>query len=247
MTPLAPGLGAMRERAAFIDVGFPDAELESVSDLQLFAGANTVAVQVEGGGWEILQYQDAEEIRPAVWRLSRLIRGQAGTEDLMRSGAPVGAMAVLLDDSVKPAGLRAGEAGLELSWRSRALVGFGTSADATVISAAGGLRALTPLSPVHLRAMRMEDGGVRFSWTRRSRLRADGWDEVPLAEERESYRIVLTDGTDAALNPCNRRCVHHHLQHPHLITSRQALVRAHLEVEVGIFPHHIHDPDQLER
>ncbi|MFP1631575.1 glycoside hydrolase TIM-barrel-like domain-containing protein [Zhengella sp. ZM62] len=195
VTPLAPGLGAVRERAAFIEVGFPDAELESVSDLQLFAGANTVAIQVEGGSWEVLQYQDAEEIRPAVWRLSRLIRGQAGTEDLMRAGAPVGATAVLLDDSVKPAGLRAGEAGLELSWRARALVGFGTSADATIITGAGGLRARMPLSPVHLRAMRMEDGGVRFSWIRRSRLRADGWDEVPLGEERESYRVVLTDGT----------------------------------------------------
>ena len=188
VTDLPPGLGALRERGASIEVAFPDAELESVSDLQLFSGANAAAVQVGTEGWEILQFQKAEEVRPSVWRLSCLLRGQAGTEDLM-SGAPAGTTVVLLDAAVKPAGLRASESGLDLSWRARPLAPFVTGDEAAVIRAKGGLRALTPLSPVHLRAARATGGAVRFSWIRRSRIRADGWDEVPLGEERESYAV----------------------------------------------------------
>ncbi|WP_035529718.1 hypothetical protein, partial [Hoeflea sp. BAL378] len=54
---------------------------------------------------------------------------------------------------------------------------------------------LTPLSPVHLRAVR-EPGGVRLSWIRRGRLSGDSWTpaEIGLDEGSERYRIEILDG-----------------------------------------------------
>jgi hypothetical protein len=61
----------------------------------------------------------------------------------------------------------------------------------------GGLRAETPLSPVHLRVLRQVSGDLRISWVRRSRLEADAWTEgeVPLDEVEERYRLEILDGS----------------------------------------------------
>ena len=66
-----------------------------------------------------------------------------------------------------------------------------------VFLTAGGVRAQTPLSPVHLRARRTGGGDVEFSWIRRSRLAADSWElaEVPLGEEIESYAVDILSGS----------------------------------------------------
>src|SRR5690606_28078251 len=59
----------------------------------------------------------------------------------------------------------------------------------------GGLRALMPLAPVHLRAVAAGEGGLDISWIRRSRVDADSWlgADIPLGEEREAYRVRIRD------------------------------------------------------
>ncbi|HET7411769.1 MAG TPA: hypothetical protein VFJ18_03820, partial [Pararhizobium sp.] len=61
---------------------------------------------------------------------------------------------------------------------------------------AGGLRALTPLSPVHLKAVRTATGDVALSWIRRGRINADSWlgPDIPLDEPQERYRVEIMDG-----------------------------------------------------
>jgi hypothetical protein len=56
-------------------------------------------------------------------------------------------------------------------------------------------KAYRPLSPVHARARR-EANGIRLTFIRRARFGGDNWElyEVPLAEEREEYRIEIRDG-----------------------------------------------------
>jgi hypothetical protein len=63
---------------------------------------------------------------------------------------------------------------------------------------AGGIRAMTPLSPVHLRARRQDDGAVVIDWIRRARIGADDWDAVDilLDEPDERYRIDILSGPD---------------------------------------------------
>ena len=59
-------------------------------------------------------------------------------------------------------------------------------------TAVGGQRAALPLAPVHLRARRA-GADVVFSWIRRGRVDADGWDasDIPLGEAVEQYRVEI--------------------------------------------------------
>ena len=64
--------------------------LESVTDLTLFGGANALAVESAPGIWEIVQAGVAELIATGRYRMTRLLRGQRGTEGAMVSMVPTG-------------------------------------------------------------------------------------------------------------------------------------------------------------
>jgi len=108
----------------------------------------------------------------------------------MMAGAATGAPFVLLDEAVAPAGLKAEEIGLELNWRVGP-AGYDISGEHFLqVSAEGGMRALLPLYPVHLKAQ-VREGDLHLSWIRRGRIDADSWlgEDIPLGEAQEAYRI----------------------------------------------------------
>lgn len=171
-----------------IIVDLPFGELQSVTTEQLLAGANIAAVQSLSGAYEIIQFEEATEIASNQWRLTKLLRGQAGTEDASQSGATIGARFILIDDAVTSLDLNTSEVDRTLNWQifapSRA------SENIPLISFAGGTRANTPLSPVHLRAKRTSSG-IEFSWIRRSRYNADSWlgTDVPRDEDDLAFQM----------------------------------------------------------
>jgi hypothetical protein len=184
---------------AIVDLAF--GTLASVADLALFNGANALAVETASGVWEMLQAGVAELIAPGRYRLSRLLRGQRGTEGAMGAPTAAGARVVVLDDALAP--LPVGEAalGLEATWRVGPAARPHTS-DAyrqRLFSPEGvGLR---PFSVVHVEQpwrQARASGDLVIRWTRRSRaLAADSWTppEVPLAEESEAYEVDVLDGS----------------------------------------------------
>ena len=202
---LGAGVEGRIDRTTGIEVRLDRGELQSVSRLEMLNGANAAAIRSAAGIWEIVQFEDAAEIAASTWRLTGLLRGQLGTGDAAAAGAASGADFVLLDDAVQPAGLRASEAGRAMNWR----VGpGGYDFSATHFAAAtvtGGLRALTPLSPVHLRAIRQADGALALGWIRRGRIDADSWlgSDIPLGEESESYRVTVSAAGGATVRDVN--------------------------------------------
>ena len=174
--------------------------LESVTDLTLFGGANALAVETASGVWEIVQAGAAELLAPGRYRLTRLLRGQRGTEGAMGNPAPAGARVVALDDSL--ASLPIAEADLGIPWNWRIGPASRPVSDETYVAQAFtpegvGLR---PFSVAHVdqpwRKPRTP-GDLTIRWTRRSRtLSADSWGglEVPLAEELEAYEVEILDG-----------------------------------------------------
>jgi hypothetical protein len=180
-----------RNAPILVDLGFGG--LSSASRLAVLNGANAVAVRSDAGSWEIIQFESAEEIAPGRWRLESLLRGQAGTDDAMRAGAAAGADFIVLDGTVRSLGLSLDEAGRAFNWIAEASGGLAGAPSPTVF--AGGERALTPLSPVHLRAVRQAQG-VKLSWIRRGRLSADSWTPAEIADDEgyERYRIEILDG-----------------------------------------------------
>ncbi|GAA5624928.1 hypothetical protein Brsp05_00180 [Brucella sp. NBRC 12953] len=168
-------------------------ELESKPFTQILNGANTALVQSSDGKWEVLQFLEAQEIGQNHWRLSSLLRGQLGTEAASLNEKPTGTPFILLDGGVQSIGLQTSEIGLELNWRIGA-AGKSFSDDFfDTVKAIGGVQALKPLSPVHLKAERLSNSDLLFGWIRRGRVDADSWlgEEIPLGEEREAYQVEI--------------------------------------------------------
>lgn len=130
------------------------------------------------------------------YRLSRLLRGQSGSEQAMAAALPAGARFVLLDASLVPIARGLDALDRPLSLR---LVGRGRSTDdasAVALTVVPDRTALLPLAPAHVKAMRKSDG-VHVSWIRRTRIDGDGWaGEVPLGEDGEAYRLDILAGSD---------------------------------------------------
>ncbi len=134
--------------------------LESVEDLTLFGGANALAIESAPGVWEIVQAGAAELLAPGRYRLTRLLRGQRGTEGAMGNPGPVGARVVVLDDSL--ATLPIAEADLGIPWNWRIGPASCSVSDETYVAQP----CRTPRTP----------GDLTIRWTRRSRaLAADSW------------------------------------------------------------------------
>jgi len=174
--------------------------LESVTDLTLFAGANAIAVESALGIWEIVQAGAAELLAHGRYRLTRLLRGQRGTEDAMGNPAPAGVRIVVLDASL--ASLPIAEADLELPWNWRIGPASRSVSDETYVAVpftpeGAGLR---PFSVAHVKQpwrTARSPGDLTIRWTRRSRsLAADNWGAVvvPLIEEVEAYEVEILDG-----------------------------------------------------
>ena len=84
----------------------------------LFGGANALAVESAPGVWEIAAGRaSAELIAPGRYRLTRLLRGQRGTEGAMGNPAPAGARVVVLDDALASLPIAEAELGLPWNWR----------------------------------------------------------------------------------------------------------------------------------
>lgn len=167
----------------------------SASRLAVLSGTNRLAVRAAHGGWEVVGFAEAEEVATGCFRLAGLLRGLGGTEDATAAGAVVGAEVVLLDEAVRSLGLVNAERGAAQNWILEPM-GLVTELSGPFVFD-GGLRAETPLSPVHARVVRLVSGDLHISWIRRSRIEADAWaeGEVPLDEAEERYRLEILDGS----------------------------------------------------
>jgi len=181
-----------------IDVALTTGTLSSVSDRGILSGANLAALGTGApGDWEVIQFKTAELIGRGQWRLSHLLRGQAGTDAMTPTVLAAGAYFVLLDGTP-------GQIELPLALRGQARSYRIGPADKPYdhaayrqqehVFAGNGLR---PYRPVHLKA-RTEGSDIRLSWIRRARIEGDGWGlpDIPLGEAREAYYLrVRVDGS----------------------------------------------------
>ncbi|HAH10097.1 MAG TPA: hypothetical protein DCL48_08355, partial [Alphaproteobacteria bacterium] len=171
--------------------------LSSRSSGEVLNGANAAAIRNADGRWEVFQFRTAELTAPLTYKLSGLLRGQAGTEAEMRNPVAAGAIFVLMNSAVRQLVvspdnrnrdmiLRAGPGNIPLN-------------DARYVQETARFEGLglRPLSPVHIAGRR--DGGsgdVTITWVRRTRIGGDVWDggDVPLNEPEEAYQIEILNG-----------------------------------------------------
>jgi hypothetical protein len=169
--------------------------LAAMSDIRLLNGANAAAVQRPDGAWEVLQFANAELVAERTYKLSRLIRGQGGSEWAMGAPLLAGARFVLLDDHLVTLAQ-----GLDMLGRTMQLRVVAADRDhgdpaAVALTATVQATALKPLAPVRLAGLR-DGAGVHLSWVRRKRLpHPVGWaTPMPLGEDSEAYDIEILSG-----------------------------------------------------
>jgi len=195
-TALMPGPLWRWDPRAVLDVEISSGALSAIDDEASLGGRNLFALQGTNGRWEIFSAARAEMIGERTYRLSRFLRGLAGSEDEAGRTVPAGSLLVKLDEAVVP--LTTSLQDLGQTWRYRIGPSGRDHADPAVaeIVATVGRDTLKPLSPVHASARR-DASGIRLEWLRRTRRNGDGWEaiDVPLAEDAERYEIdILRDG-----------------------------------------------------
>ena len=184
---------------AIIDVA--SGSLFSVTDDQLWAGANAFAIEVSAGRWEIFQAGVITLLSPGRYKLSRLLRGQRGTEFRMGDPVPAGARVVALDAAVFPIPTADADVGLAFNWLTgpaiRAITDPSYKAD-TVTPSGEGLQCFAPDLYLNPYRRARATGDFLIEWVRRDRsLIADSWDsgEPPLSEASEAYDVEIMSGT----------------------------------------------------
>jgi len=171
-------------------------DFSSADELAVLNGANPLAVENADGEWEVLQFASAAALGERVFALTNLLRGQRGSEHAMRDPVSAGARVLLLNAAVSQTNLPRDLVGLPLQWRcgpaGRAVADDGFIEQTVTLKA----KARRPLSPVHLAALWEDDGDIQLSWTRRTRIDGDNWEqgEVPLGEALETYEVEILDG-----------------------------------------------------
>lgn len=197
--PLHAGApGRIDRRAMRLRLSF--GALASRSDEEVYAGANTLAVET-GAGWEIVQFLDADLGADGVWTLSRLLRGQMGTEAAASAGAAAGARAVLITPAIEQPAVSLDLRGLALDWSAGPADEPPVSTNFRLRTVTAEARGLVPLSPAHLRAVKKQNGDIAMTWIRRTRVGGDSWtgEDVPLGETQERYRVEIRRAADASL------------------------------------------------
>jgi hypothetical protein len=191
---LPAGPTARWDRASSMRVKLYGGALASISDARVLEGGNAAAVRNADGAWEIFQFANAELVDGNTYLLSRLLRGQAGSEAAMAAPLPAGAPFVVLGAHMVP--IAAGLDALARPMQLRIVAAERNHDDpvAVALTVTPGDTALKPLAPVHIAARRAGDG-VHISWIRRTRIDGDGWGvEVPLGEEGEAYALEILSG-----------------------------------------------------
>ena len=196
LSPLAAGTVFAWDAANELHIRLYSGHLASTDDSVVLAGGNRVAVETDAGDWEIVGFAEAELLAPGEYRLTRLLRGQGGTDWAMGPSA-AGNCVVVLDE--RPTLLPLPGAWLGETVALRAYAGrHDETGSAFEVEAGPG--PLLPLAPAHAKAERAAGSDdIALSWLRRSRADTESWAvaEAPLDIAPEAYRVTILDGPDA--------------------------------------------------
>jgi hypothetical protein len=171
-----------------IDVLLTFGELQSVTELAVFNGANVCVV-----GDEVIQFQTATLLDTNKYRLSNLLRGRLGTEWAVTSHI-AGERFVLLSNALGRELMASSGWGVSKKYKP---VTVGSTLGATIAQDfTYSAKSLKPYAPVHIAGSRNGSNDLSISWKRRTRLNGDWRDgvDIPLSEESERYEVDIMQG-----------------------------------------------------
>ncbi len=197
LEPLQAATPSVWQKSGGVRIGNLTGQLASRSQEDVLNGANIAAIRNgETGDWEIIQFADAILVGPGEYRISNLLRGQAGTEHLIPENWPTGSEFILLDSASVAMSVPSHLRGVERHYRvGPAQFSYDSEQYIDEQFSANGV-GLRPYSPVHLSAEK-QGNDIALSWVRRTRVNGDSWQsfDVPLGEEAEVYNLRIIDNS----------------------------------------------------
>jgi hypothetical protein len=189
---LGPGSMFLWDTINAVELVLLAGHLSSHDESEVLAGANRIAIENDDGEWEIVGFAEAELLAPRTYRLTRLLRGQSGSDHAIGM-ASAGNRVLLLDSRV--AMLPVSPSWLDATAELRSFAGA-SDGEGTLSEVEIGLAPMLPLMPVHLSAVAVAGGDIVFGWVRRSRADTDSWavEDAPLDRSPEAYRLEIYNG-----------------------------------------------------
>jgi hypothetical protein len=170
-----------------VDVELLSGTLSSVTDVAVLNGANVACI-----GDEVVQFRDATLISGTTYRLKGLLRARLATNDVATAHVADERFVLLTPQAVRRIQVDAIDERGQWTYVASTLGGRRDVSYYQTVRHEG--RALRPLSPVLLSAVRGANNVYVIRWTRRARINAaweDGGD-VPLDEGKEVYDVEVT-------------------------------------------------------
>jgi putative tail protein len=190
LTVLGTGDPYLINQAGELEVELIDQDqwLVSCDDEALVGGSNFAVL-----GSELLQFGAAEPLGQGRFRLTRLLRGRAGTEWAMDTHAVGEPFALIEAEALRAVSLPASAAGASVGVSVRNVTGTTSTCAQNVTG-----ESLRPLSPIALNADTDANGNLDLTWTRRSQQGFAWLDEIdaPLGERLEQYRVTIVGAQD---------------------------------------------------
>lgn len=199
---LGDGSDLLWDDAGYVEVYMENGDtLSSTTDALVLSGSENIGAIETPDGWEIFGFATVTALGENQYKLTRLLRGLRGTDDVMARHLGRGARFVLLTAGAARIGIW--PSGVEYVGRVYAKhVAAGedpAAIDARVYHMTG--ESMRPLSPRNLRWSIVTNGSsdqdLVIEWNRRSKLRFDPFGSAaPMSpdESPERYRVIVRYG-----------------------------------------------------
>jgi hypothetical protein len=168
-------------------------DLESVTQLQVWNGANAAALIKANGEIEIIQFQTVAQNADGSYTLSVLLRGRRGT-DTMAYSHTIGETFLFLDMATGGV-FHLGLTEVDAARYYKGVHSNQSFDQARLITLTSEGRALMPYAP-YLEAASLGGGNdITLTWERRSRVgfHYQGTTTIPLNEDSEAYEVDIYD------------------------------------------------------
>ena len=193
LSPLSAASLGVWDRQSQLDIKLAHGALQSVDQSAVLSGSNMLAIgDGSTNGWEIIQFETAELIDAETYRVSKLLRGQFGSDAMMAEQWPAGSLVIALDQLPDQVTVPTASRGLPRHYRygpAKRPLGDPTYRHDVRSFLGEGWR---PYRVSHLSAT-VDGSDLSVSWIRRTRIEGDLWREtdVPIGETEERYRIEV--------------------------------------------------------
>jgi hypothetical protein len=166
------------------------------SGMDIAAGNGSPLTGGAGICWlegEFLRFGSAQSLGNGLYRITAMQRGCYGSDAAIGSHVAGDCFVLLQSQSGRLIDEITLAIGTTISLEALGLADSEPETGSVIIEG----RAITPLPPVHSKAVRLTDGSIKAEWIRRARIDfgwLDGVDQ-PLIEDKEQYAVSLsTDG-----------------------------------------------------